>query len=111
MSRLLGTIQSRMILDYQYRQEAQEAPSRPIQGRPGSPFPSPFPPSSCFFSCRSCVSWVKSVFMVYLLLFAVAPPGPYLPLRNSDPLSPAQERLTFQMPPGFRAELAAGEPL
>ncbi|MGL4550276.1 MAG: PVC-type heme-binding CxxCH protein [Gemmataceae bacterium] len=48
--------------------------------------------------------------MLYLLLFAVAPPGPELPLRNSDPLSPAQERLTFQLPPGFRAELVAAEP-
>lgn len=48
--------------------------------------------------------------MIYLLLLAVAPPGSELPLRNSDPLTPAQERLTFQLPPGFRAELVAAEP-
>src|SRR5882672_9747732 len=50
------------------------------------------------------------LFAPLALLPAAAPPGPLLPLRNSEPLSPQKEQATFQLPKGFRAELVACEP-
>ena len=46
----------------------------------------------------------------FLLAFAAAPHMGSLPLSNGEPLSPGKERRTFQLPPGFRAELVASEP-
>src|SRR5262245_17069524 len=44
-----------------------------------------------------------------LALHAAAPPAEP-PLSNSKPLSPAEERATFAVPPGFTVELVAAEP-
>src|SRR5262249_53495519 len=44
-----------------------------------------------------------------VLLHAAAPPA-LVPLANSKPLDPEREKATFQLPKGFRAELAAREP-
>jgi putative membrane-bound dehydrogenase-like protein len=49
-------------------------------------------------------------FLVTSLTFAAGPHMSSLPIRNPDPLPPEKERLTFHLPPGFRAELVASEP-
>lgn len=48
--------------------------------------------------------------LVWLALHAAAPPTGVLPLTNGQARSPAEERATFQLPAGFRAELVAAEP-
>jgi putative membrane-bound dehydrogenase-like protein len=47
--------------------------------------------------------------LALLTLRAAAPPAEP-PLTNSKPLSPAEERATFTVPPGFTVELVAAEP-
>ncbi|MFO0877786.1 MAG: PVC-type heme-binding CxxCH protein [Gemmataceae bacterium] len=47
---------------------------------------------------------------VWLAVQAAAPPDSVLPLTNSRALTPAEEKATFALPPGFRAELVASEP-
>src|SRR4051794_40660181 len=48
-------------------------------------------------------------------VFAKVPPNAWLPARKaaktSPPLSPADERQTFSVPPGYHVELVASEPL
>jgi putative membrane-bound dehydrogenase-like protein len=48
--------------------------------------------------------------LLSLLLLPAAAPPDSKPLLNSKPLAPAQEKATFQLPKGFRAELVACEP-
>ncbi len=45
--------------------------------------------------------------LFYVLLNLLAEPQP---LKNSEPLTPEQERATFRVPDGFRVELVAAEP-
>jgi putative membrane-bound dehydrogenase-like protein len=52
---------------------------------------------------------LAGLLLALLLLPAAAPPDSK-PLLNSKPLSPEEEKATFQLPKGFRAELVACEP-
>ena len=51
-----------------------------------------------------------AAFLLLIVLLSAAPPKSDAPLTNSKPLSPAEERASFQVPKGFRIELVASEP-
>lgn len=56
--------------------------------------------------------WILAVLpaCLWLAVHAAAPPQTVLPLTNSQALTPAEEKATFELPPGFRAELVTAEP-
>lgn len=56
--------------------------------------------------------WLSLVLLTAVTCLALhaAPRADLPPLTNSRPLSPAEERATFAVPPGFRVELVAAEP-
>ncbi len=51
-----------------------------------------------------------AVLLLLGMILQAAPPGDAPPLRNSQPLSPRDEKATFAVPKGFRVELVACEP-
>jgi putative heme-binding domain-containing protein len=62
------------------------------------------------------VNWPKHLLVYFFLLgisgaFAAEPADPFEDvIRKTDPLTPAQERHAFHLPPGFEIQLVASEP-
>ena len=55
--------------------------------------------------------WTQGSWIFSLLGQGNPPQNPFAAgVRNTEPLSPAQERQAFELPPGFEIELVASEP-